>query len=55
MTHESKPARSGAPEKPLEDRPFGVLRGIMEIVGDIESPVIPFEDWELLFESSIDY
>ena len=27
---------------------FGCLRGVMEIVGDIESPVIPLEDWESL-------
>ena len=27
---------------------FGCLAGIIEIVGDIESPVQPAEDWEAL-------
>jgi prevent-host-death family protein len=27
---------------------FGCLRGVMEIVGDIESPAVPLEDWESL-------
>ncbi len=36
---------------PAESEPkdvFGCLRGVMEIVGDVESPVIPLEDWESL-------
>jgi prevent-host-death family protein len=27
---------------------FGQLEGVMEIAGDIEAPVIPIEDWEVL-------
>jgi len=32
---------------PKEDF-FGCLAGIIEIVGDIESPVLPAEDWNAL-------
>jgi len=55
MKRKSKSAGSTAPEKAVKDAPFGVLRGTMEIVGDIESQVIPPEDWESLSESSVDY
>ena len=27
---------------------FGCLKGVMEIVGDIESPIVPAEQWEAL-------
>lgn len=27
---------------------FGCLKGEVEIVGDIESPAVPLEDWEVL-------
>ncbi len=27
---------------------FGCLKGVVEIVGDIESPLVPPEDWEAL-------
>ncbi len=33
------------------DRPpkniFGALKGVIEIVGDIESPAVPLSDWKL--------
>ena len=33
------------PEKPSDDF-IGSLEGIVTIVGDIESPVTPLEDWD---------
>jgi len=30
------------------DDAFGCMRGEVEIVGDIVSPAVPLEDWELL-------
>ena len=33
-----------APRKSI----FGCLKGVMKIVGDIESPVVSLEDWEAL-------
>lgn len=27
---------------------FGCLKGVIEVVGDIESPVVPPSDWEVL-------
>ena len=34
-------------EKPSDDF-IGRLEGIITIVGDIESPVVPLEDWDVL-------
>jgi prevent-host-death family protein len=34
-------------DPPVKDI-FGCLAGKIEIVGDIESPVVPLEDWEAL-------
>lgn len=47
----TKKGRPVAKLVPAETQPrdvFGCLRGVMEIVGDIESPAIPLEDWESL-------
>lgn len=47
----TKNGRPVAKLVPAESEPkdvFGCLRGVMEIVGDVESPVIPLEDWESL-------
>ena len=47
----TKKGRPVAKLVPAESEPkdvFGCLRGVMEIVGDVESPVIPLEDWESL-------
>jgi prevent-host-death family protein len=36
---------------PADGRPedvFGCMRGEVEIVGDIVSPAVPLEDWEVL-------
>ena len=34
------------PDAPAKDV-FGCLRGVMEIVGDVESPAIPAKDWKI--------
>ena len=34
-------------EKPSDDF-IGRLEGVITIVGDIESPVVPLEDWDVL-------
>jgi prevent-host-death family protein len=34
-------------DKPSNDV-FGCLKGVVKIVGDIESPVLPPEDWKAL-------
>ena len=36
------------PARKKADNIFGCLQGVIKIVGDIESPVVPPEDWEAL-------
>ncbi len=46
ITKKGRPvARIVPAEKPREDI-FGCLKGIVQITGDIESPVVPSSDWE---------
>ena len=36
---------------PIDRQPkdiFGFMRGKLKVVGDIESPVLPIENWEIL-------
>ncbi len=48
ITKKGKPvAKLVPPDAPPRDI-FGCLKGVIEIVGDIESPVVPSEDWEVL-------
>lgn len=47
----TKKGRPVAKLVPVDGQPhdiFGCLKGQIEIVGDIVSPVIPLEDWESL-------
>ncbi len=47
----TKPGKPVAKLVPVEDKKadfIGKLKGVMKIVGDIESPVVPLEDWEAL-------
>lgn len=47
----TKKGRPVAKLVPADSEPrdiFGCLRDVMKIVGDIESPAIPLEDWESL-------
>lgn len=46
ITKRGRPVARIVPvEKPQEDI-FGCLKGIVQITGDIEAPVVPFSDWE---------
>jgi len=46
ITKRGKPVAKLVPaDRPASDV-FGCLRGVVRIVGDIESPVVPPEDWE---------
>ncbi len=46
ITKKGRPvARIVPAEKPREDI-FGCLKGIVQITGDIEAPVVPASDWE---------
>ena len=43
--------RRSAKHEPSEREPediFGCLKGEIEIVGDIVTPAVPLEDWEVL-------
>ena len=49
ITKRGRPVAKLVPaEKSRTEDVFGCLRGIIEIVGDIESPVEPPEAWEML-------
>jgi prevent-host-death family protein len=46
ITKRGRPVAKLVPvEKPGDDI-FGCLKGVVEIVGDIESPLVAPEDWE---------
>ena len=48
ITKKGRPIAKLVPaEVPPEDI-FGCMKGVVEIVGDIEKPVVPLEDWEIL-------
>jgi prevent-host-death family protein len=48
ITKRGRPLAKLVPAEGKPDDIFGCLKGIVEIVGDIESPVVPPEDWEAL-------
>jgi len=48
ITKRGRPVAKLIPvDKPGDDI-FGCLKGVVKIVGDIESPVVPPEDWKAL-------
>ena len=48
ITKKGKPVAKLVPmETPAQDI-FGCMKGEIEILGDIESPILPAEDWEML-------
>lgn len=47
VTKRGKPVVKIMPASQAQDDVFDCLRAEMEIVGDVESPVIPAEDWNL--------
>jgi prevent-host-death family protein len=46
ITKRGRPVAKLVPAPARRDDIFGCLEGIVEIVGDIESPVLPPEEWE---------
>jgi prevent-host-death family protein len=48
ITKRGKPVAKLVPVDNGKDDFIGRLKGVMKIVGDIESPVVPPEDWEAL-------
>lgn len=47
ITKRGKPVAKLVPADKDADDIFGCLRGVFKIVGDVESPVVPPEDWEV--------
>ena len=47
ITKRGKPIAKLVPADKKPDDVFGCLRGVFKIVGDVESPVVPPEDWEV--------
>jgi prevent-host-death family protein len=48
ITKKGKPVAKLVPIGKAKDDFLGRLEGVIRIVGDIESPVVPPEDWEAL-------
>ena len=48
ITKKGRPVAKLVPADPPKEDFFGCLAGVIEIVGDIESPVEPPEAWEAL-------
>jgi prevent-host-death family protein len=46
ITKRGRPVAKLVPLDTSGDDIFGCLKGVFEIVGDIESPVVPPEEWE---------
>ena len=46
ITKRGKPVAKLVPADTRGDDIFGCLKGVIKIVGDIESPLVPPEDWE---------
>ena len=46
ITKRGKPVAKLVPADKTGDDVFGCLKGVVKIVGDIESPVVLPEDWE---------
>ena len=46
ITKRGRPVAKLVPVETRGDDIFGCLKGVMEIVGDIESPVVAPEEWE---------
>jgi len=46
ITKRGRPVAKLVPADQQPDDIFGCLKGAVEIVGDIESPLVPSEDWE---------
>jgi len=51
ITKKGKPLELAPADIPRDDI-FGCMKGIVEIVGDVEAAVVPPEDWQALQPSS---
>jgi prevent-host-death family protein len=47
ITKKGRPVAKLVPADAPPKNIFGALKGVIEIVGDIESPVMPLSDWKL--------
>ena len=50
ITKNGKPVAKLVPADEPSDEVFGCLAGEIEILGDIESPILPAEDWDMRAE-----
>jgi prevent-host-death family protein len=48
ITKRGQPVAKLVPAEKASDNFIGHLEGVVKIVGDIESPVVPLEDWDAL-------
>lgn len=48
ITKRGKPIAKLVPAEELHDTAFDSMKGKIEILGDIVSPIVPAEDWEAL-------
>jgi len=48
ITKRGKPLAKLVPAEKTSDDFIGRLEGIITIMGDIESPIVPIEDWDAL-------
>jgi prevent-host-death family protein len=48
VTKRGKPVVKVIPIKPENDDIFGFMAAKFDIVGDIESPVVPLKDWKIM-------
>ncbi len=48
ITKRGKPVAKLVPVDQGKDDFIGRLKGVFKVVGDIESPVVPLEDWDAL-------
>jgi prevent-host-death family protein len=48
VTKRGKPVVKVVPVKPENDDIFGFMADKFDIVGDIESPVVPLKDWKIM-------
>lgn len=48
ITKKGRPVAKLVPADASAKDVFGCLKGLIEVVGDIESPILPAGDWEVL-------
>jgi prevent-host-death family protein len=48
VTKRGKPVVKVVPAEPEKSDIFGFMAGKFDIVGDIESPVVPLKDWKIM-------